>query len=231
MRVLSGMSGFAYKEWKGSFYPADLPAEGMLAHYASRFPTVEINSTFYRMPKEDVLLDWARRVPAEFTFCLKASRRITHDARLDGVEDLLEYVLRTASVLDQRRGPMLFQLPPFQRKDLARLRDFLALLPRGWRTVMEWRHSSWFDDEVYALLRDHGVALCVAEQEEGATPMVPTAPWGYVRLHRSGYTDADLAAWAARIREQPWDEVFVFFKHEEDIAGPAVAQRFADLAG
>lgn len=230
MRVLTGMSGYAYREWKGSFYPADLPAEGMLTHYATRFPTVEINSSFYRMPKEEVLLDWARQVPGAFQFCLKATRRITHDARLAGVGDLLEYVTRTANVLGSRRGPMLFQLPPWFSRDLPRLREFLDLLPRGWRTVLEWRHPSWFDDPVHDLLRERGVALCVAEQEEGPTPLVPTTSWGYVRLHRAGYTDADLAAWAARIREQPWDEAFVFFKHEENIAGPAVALRFAELA-
>jgi uncharacterized protein YecE (DUF72 family) len=142
MQVLAGVSGFSYREWRGRFYPPDLPAERMLAHYATRFPAVEINSTFYRMPKEQVLLDWAGQTPEEFTFCLKASRRITHEARLAGAADLLDYLLRTASVLGARRGPMLFQLPPTMPKDLPRLREFLALVPTAWHTVLEFRHPS-----------------------------------------------------------------------------------------
>jgi uncharacterized protein YecE (DUF72 family) len=229
MEILTGMSGYAYKEWKGTFYPADLSADGMLAHYASRFPTVEINSTFYRMPRETVLLDWASKVPDGFTFCLKASRRITHDHRLEDVGSLMEYLLRTASVLGTRRGPTLFQLPPFMKKDLTRLTGFLELLPRGWLTAIEWRHASWFDEEVYALLRAHEVALVIAETEDGTTPIEATAPWGYLRLHRSGYTDADLEAWRDRLRAMPWQRAWVYFKHEEEIAGPPIGLRFQEL--
>jgi uncharacterized protein YecE (DUF72 family) len=229
VRIAVGMSGYAYKEWKGSFYPADLPATGMLAHYATRFPTVEINNTFYRLPSERVLLDWKRQVPNGFRFTLKASRRITHQHRLKDVDSIVDYFLRNASLLAETRGPTLFQLPPFLHKDIPRLEGFLRLLPRDWTTAIEWRHPSWFDGEVEAVLRNHGVASVIADHEDGTSPFVSTAGWGYLRLHRAGYTDADLGRWAERIREQPWEECFVFFKHEEDIAGPAVAERFAKL--
>jgi uncharacterized protein YecE (DUF72 family) len=224
------MSGYAYREWKGSFYPSDLPAERMLAYYATRFPTVEINNTFYRLPSERVLLDWAAQVPAGFTFAIKASRRITHDRRLADVADLLEYLVRNVAALGERRGPLLFQLPPYFAKDVPRLASFLALLPREWRVALEWRHPSWWDDAVYELLRRHGVALVLADQDGEATPpLVPTASWGYLRLHRAGYTEADLGVWAERIGGQPWTDALVYFKHEEDIAGPAAAEAFAAL--
>jgi uncharacterized protein YecE (DUF72 family) len=231
MRILTGMSGYSYKEWRGGFYPADLPAGGMLGYYASRFPTVEINNTFYRMPKETVLLDWATQVPDGFTFSLKASRRITHDHRLGDVGTLLDYLLRNASVLGPSRGPTLFQLPPNMKKDVPRLAAFLELLPRGWQTAIEWRHASWFDEEVYALLRARDIALVVAESEDGSTPVEATAAWGYLRLHRSGYTDAGLQDWLDRIRAMPWGQAFVYFKHEEEIAGPPIGLRFQELAG
>jgi len=225
-RILTGMSGYAYKEWKGDFYPADLPADGMLGAYATRFPAVEINNTFYRMPKDTVLRDWAGQVPEDFTFCLKASRRITHDNRLQDVESLLEFVLRNAKALERKLGPLLFQLPPNMKKDLARLESFLALLPRGTRIALECRHPSWFEEDVYRLLRNREVSLVMGEQEDWAMPMAVTAPWGYLRLHRSGYTDADLLRWRDTIRAQEWSEAFVFFKHNEEIAGPPIGLKF-----
>lgn len=231
MRVLAGTSGFAYKEWSGTFYPADLGADGMLAYYAGRFPTVEINNSFYRMPKESVLRGWAAAVPPGFTFCLKASRRITHQQRLKDVAPLLEYIVRTAAVLEEKQGPMLFQLPPFLKKDVPRLRAFLDALPAGARVAIEWRHDSWHDDEVLDLLRARQVASVVAESEEGTSPMVATAPWGYLRLHRAGYREEELRIWVERITAMPWETAFVFFKHEEEIAGPAVSLRFLELAG
>lgn len=230
MRIRTGMSGYAYKEWKGSFYPADLPADAMLRHYATRFGTVEINNTFYRLPRESVLLDWGAQVPEDFLFCLKASRRITHDHRLLDTGSLMEFLLQNLSVLGPKRGPTLFQMPPNMKKDVPRLREFLSLVPKRWRAAFEWRHPSWFDEEVYDLLRAHGAALVTAEGEDGAGPLVATTSWGYLRLHRSGYAEADLAAWRDRIRAQPWDEAFVFFKHEEEIAGPATGLRFRELA-
>jgi uncharacterized protein YecE (DUF72 family) len=229
MRIRTGMSGYAYKEWKGDFYPADLPADGMLRHYATRFDTVEINNTFYRLPKETVLLDWASQVPEGFTFAIKASRRITHDQRLLDTGNLMGFLLQNLSVLGQRLGPTLFQMPPTMKKDVPRLRDFLALVPKRWRAAFEWRHPSWFDHDVYDLLRKHDAALVTAESEDGTTPVVPTASWGYVRLHRSGYTAEALAVWRDRILAQPWEEAFVYFKHEEEVAGPVVASRFSEL--
>jgi uncharacterized protein YecE (DUF72 family) len=180
MRVLTGMSGYAYPEWKGNFYPAGLPAVGMLASFATRFPTVEINNTFYRLPKETVLLDWAAQVPEGFLFSVKASRRITHDQRLLDTGSLMEFLLRNLSVLGDKRGPTLFQMPPNMKKDVPRLRDFLALVPKRWRAAFEWRHPSWFDEEVYDLLRARDAALVAAESDDSGSPVVPTASWGYL---------------------------------------------------
>ncbi|MEK7380102.1 MAG: DUF72 domain-containing protein [Gemmatimonadota bacterium] len=231
MVVQVGMSGYAYQEWKGTLYPADLPADGMLAAYAGHFPTVEINSSFYRMPSEKVLLEWASRVPEGFSFALKASRRITHNHRLKDVDDLVSYVIRNASVLGGRLGPMLFQLPPTMKKDLERLRAFLTLLPREWKIALEWRHSSWDDAEVHGLLGERGVAAVTAEFDEQDPPIRRTADWGYLRLHRPGYTREALAAWADRIRAQGWERCWVYFQHEEAVAGPQVALDFQELTG
>ena len=220
MLIQVGTSGWSYKEWKGSFYPADLPADDMLRHYSSRFPTVEINNSFYRIPKEKVLLEWAEQVPPTFRFVLKASRRITHINRLTDGDGSLGYFLRTVNVLGDRLGPTLFQCPPSLRKDLARLRDFLALVPRTWRAALEFRHDSWFTDDVYEALRAHDVALVAAEEDDGATPVVPTAAWGYLRLRRTAYSDDELRAWSDRIASQPWREAFVFLKHDEDNGTP-----------
>lgn len=223
MRILVGTSGWSYKQWKGTFYPADLPADGMLRHYATRLPTVEINNSFYRIPKEKVLLEWADQVPAEFRFVLKASRRITHINRLTDEDGSLGYFLRTANVLGEKLGPTLFQCPPSLRKDMGRLTDFLALVPRTWRAALEFRHASWFTDEVYEALRAHDVALVAVDEDEGAgAPLVPTASWGYLRLRRTIYDPSKLAAWAERIRRQPWHEAFAFLKHEEE-GGDAAA--------
>src|SRR5439155_7683924 len=227
MRVLTGTSGYAFKEWKGEFYPKDLPDGEMLRFYAGRFPAVEINNTFYRMPKEQVLLDWSSQVPDDFCFALKASQRITHHHRLKEVEDLMEYFLRVSSALGEKRGPTLFQLPPNMRKDLPRLVDFLELIPKRWRAAIEFRHASWFEDDVYEALKAKDAALCIAEQDDLATPLVATAGWGYLRLHRAAYDQAALGGWVERIRGQPWEDAFVFFKHEGDRSGPPVAVEFA----
>ncbi len=235
MQVLVGTSGYSYKEWKGTFYPEDLKEADMLRFYAERFKTVEINNTFYRMPAKDLLERWMGEVPEDFTFVLKASRRITHEKRLAAdAADSVAYFFKTAEVLGPRQGPVLFQLPPFVKKDVPRLRDFLALLPEGRPAAFEFRHETWFDDEVYETLRAGGGALCSADTdesgEEGA-PVVPTAGFGYLRLRRAGYTDDDLARWAERIRAQPWERAFVFFKHEEAGKGPAMAARFVTRLG
>ena len=234
MHIRVGTSGWSYKEWKGSFYPADLPPEGMLRHYATRLSTVEINNSFYRIPKEKVLLDWAADVPADFRFVLKASRRITHINRLADADDSLGYFLRTANVLGERLGPTLFQCPPSLRLDLTRLTDFLARVPRTWRAAMEFRHASWFTDPVYGALRAHDVALVAVDEDESegsGAPLVPTGSWGYLRLRRTEYDDAGLAAWLERIRAQPWSEAYAFLKHDEDKpTGPEAAERLRAMA-
>jgi uncharacterized protein YecE (DUF72 family) len=237
MRIAVGTSGYAYKEWKGSFYPADLPADAMLRFYGERFHTVEINNTFYRMPSEKVLLAWAAAVPDGFRFVLKASQRITHRKRIKDAGQEVEYFLRVANVLGAKLGPTLFQLPPNLKKDLPRLQDFLALIPRTWRAAFEFRHASWLEDDVFAALKSHNAALCVADTdpaEEGekdtlVVPFVATADWGYLRLRRAAYAKPDLQRWATQVTTQTWSEAFVFFKHEEAGAGPRLAAEFTGL--
>jgi len=233
MRIRVGTSGYSYKPWKGPFYPEDLPDAKMLAYYGEHLPTVEINNTFYRMPKRDVLERWAGEVPESFRFVLKASQRITHRKRLRDVGEEISYFFETAAVLGERLGPVLFQLPPFSKKDAPRLRDFLAGLPRGARAALEFRHESWFDDEVFGVLREGGAAHCLADTDEGeADPaLVATGDWGYLRLRRSEYSDAELGRWLERIRAQPWREAYVFFKHEDEGRGPDLAQRLLALLG
>ena len=227
MRALAGTSGYSYAEWKGSFYPEDLPSAEMLRFYAGKLPAVEINNTFYRMPKETVLLDWASKVPLSFRFAIKASQRITHYGRLKDVASEVEYFTRVTSVLGERRGPTLFQLPPNLKKDLPRLAEFLEVLPRGWRSAFEFRHSSWFEDDVYQTLRAKDAALVIADHDDFETPAVRTASWGYARLHRLTYDDAGLAAWRERLAGLGADELYVFFKHDETAgSGPAAAEAF-----
>ncbi len=233
MLLRAGTSGWSFKEWKGSFYPQDLPDDGMLGYYAGRFPTVEINNTFYRMPRESVLLDWASKVPAAFRFAIKASQRITHYGRLkpDEVADSVEYFTRLTNELGERRGPTLFQLPPNLKKDLPRLTEFLDLLPRGWRSAFEFRHSSWFDDAVYSALRERDAALCIADHDDFETPLVRTAGWGYARLHRLNYDAPALAAWRTRLESLGGEELYVFFKHDETVgSGPQAAEMFTRAA-
>ena len=198
----------------------------MLRFYGERFSTVEINNTFYRMPSEKVLSNWSTQVPDDFAFVLKVPRRITHEKKLKNVADDVAYLVKTAAALGKKRGPLLFQLPPFFRKDLAVLRDFLGLLPRDGQAALEFRHQSWFDDEVYAVLREHNAALCVADADsELSVPFVTTAAWGYLRLRREDYSDKDIRSWVKRVQDQPWKEAFVFFKHEDAGKGPELATR------
>jgi uncharacterized protein YecE (DUF72 family) len=233
VRLLAGTSGFAFKEWKGSFYPDDLPADGMLGFYAERFPTVEINNTFYRLPKEHVLRDWAAQVPETFTFAIKASQRITHFARLKpAAKDPLDFLLRNTEVMGGRLGAILFQLPPNLEKDVDRLRAFLDLLPGDRRFSIEFRHSSWFDEDVVSELRSRDVALCISEQDDFITPPVPTASWGYLRLHRFDYNPATLADWGKRVHDFGWSDAYVYFKHDEatgetgPMSGPSAVDAF-----
>jgi uncharacterized protein YecE (DUF72 family) len=232
MRLYAGTSGFSYDEWKGIFYPEDLPADGRLRFYAERLPAVEINNTFYRLPKRGVLESWASQVPESFRFAIKASRRITHQKRLADAGSETEYLLRTVATLGDRLGPLLFQLPPYLRKDLPRLAGFLELLPAGTRAAFEFRHETWADAEVRELLGSRGCALVVSEtDEEPEAELIATATWGLLRLRRCDYTDAELAARVERVAAAGWNEAYVFFKHEEEAAGPAMALRFLELAG
>jgi len=230
--LLAGTSGYAFKEWKGVFYPDGLPESNWLGFYSGKFPTVEINNTFYRLPKRDVLLGWAEQVPEQFTFAIKASQRITHFARLkEESASALDYLLQTTSALGSRLGPTLFQLPPNMQKDTQRLKGFLGLLPPGRRFAIEFRHESWFDDEVFGALRDRDVAMVVAEQEEFKCPVQATASWGYLRLHRLDYDEAALGAWARRVGEQSsWSDAYVYFKHDEGVgSGPPAVDAFVRL--
>jgi uncharacterized protein YecE (DUF72 family) len=228
MKLHAGTSGYAFKEWKGSFYPGDLKDDAMLGYYASKFPTVEINNTFYRLPKEHVLQDWAAQVPEPFSFAIKASQRITHHARLKPeCASAVEFLLKNTSSLAGRLGPILFQLPPNLKKDVDRLRVFIDTLPADRRYTIEFRHESWFDEDVFAALRARDIALCITEQPEFASPVVATATWGYARLHRFDYDAPMLAEWATRLAAQPWNEAYVFFKHDEGIgSGPPAVDAF-----
>ena len=231
MRLLAGTSGYAFKEWKGSFYPEGVKDDGMLGYYATRFPTVEINNTFYRMPRENVLLDWASQVPDTFTFAIKASQRITHHARLKPEsKELVGYLLQNTSLLGGKLGPVLFQLPPNMKKDLDRLQTFLDILPHGRKFAFEFRHSSWFEEDVVDALRAKDAAITIIDQDDFATPPIASASWGYVRLHRLDYNAQSLAQWAERVREHNWSDVYVYFKHDEGIgSGPPAVDAFVKL--
>ncbi len=224
-RIVAGASGYSFKEWKGRFYPEKIKPEEMLAYYAERLPTVEINNTFYRMPKASVLENWTATTPASFRFTIKASRRITHIARLK-VETAAEptgFLYRNLAALGAKRGAVLFQLPPNLKKDLPRLTEFLRVLPEGHSAAFEFRNDTWFADDVYDALKAAGAALCLSEREDNAPPpLVETAPWGYVRLRLETYSEADLQQWARRLETTSWREIFVYFMHEP--TAPAYAR-------
>jgi uncharacterized protein YecE (DUF72 family) len=228
MHLYTGTSGFAYKEWKGAFYPEDVRNDGMLAYYATQFRAVEINNSFYRMPAEKTLAQWSEQVPPHFRFVLKAPQRITHFTRLkQESKDPLEYFLKTAASLGPQLGPLLFQLPPNLKLDLPRLQTFLSWIPAHVRVAFEFRHSSWFEEPVYDALRAANAALCIADTEEEQTPRMATASdWGYLRLRRVAYSEADVAEWAGWTRAQAWSDAFVFFKHEDAGTGPRLAKEF-----
>jgi uncharacterized protein YecE (DUF72 family) len=230
MRVRVGTSGYNYPEWKGHFYPADLPAKAMFDFYAARFRTVEINYTFYRMPTTKNAESWRAQAPDGFSYTLKAPRRITHDRKLKDADDLVRAFCDAAQGLGEARACLLFQLPPTFRCDVARLRDVLAAIPAGLRPAFEFRHDSWLTDEVYAALEAGGAALCVADFGDKTTPLRPTSRHGYFRLRDEGYTLDDIARWSDEVaaRAGDWDEVYVYFKHEDEGKGPAFARLFVD---
>jgi len=232
MKWYVGTSGYSYKEWKGNFYPDKLPQKEMLEFYASKLSTVEINNTFYRMPRASMVEEWATRVPDTFRFVFKASQRITHFKRLKNCEDETGYLLNTVSAIGDRLGAVLFQMPPNMKKDIDRLRDFLTTLPRGTRAAFEFRHPSWRDNDVFEALRASNLAWCIADTEKAEdAPIVSTADWGYLRLRRPDYDEAGLHAWVARILDEGWRHAFVFFKHEDEGAGPRMAAALLRAVG
>jgi uncharacterized protein YecE (DUF72 family) len=227
MRVLCGTSGYNYDPWRGPFYPEDLPKARMLAYYASRLDTVEINYSFYRKPTAKLLSGWATQVPERFRFALKAWQRITHHARLRESSDLVASFADAARALGPRLAPTLYQLPPNLKADVSLLRDFLNQLPRDLPAAFEFRHQSWFADGTFRALQESGAALCVAESDELATPRVRTARFGYLRLRRAAYDDAELRSWADWLRQAGFaEDVFVYFKHEDEATGPRLAEQF-----
>lgn len=231
MKLHVGTSGYSYKEWKGNFYPEDLPAKEMLAFYSRKLPAVEINNTFYRLPQPSMIENWKEQVPKRFRFSIKASQRITHIKRINNVADETKYLLETAALLEDRLGVVLFQLPPNMKKDTARLAAFLDLLPAATRTAFEFRHETWFDEDVFGLLRAKDCALVVSDTDEKPlTEIISTARWGYLRLRRAAYDEKDLAEWMRRVQDQKWNDAFVFFKHEDEGVGPKLAAQFLGLA-
>lgn len=231
MKIYVGTSGYAYKAWQGKFYPEKISTAEMLRFYSERLGTVEINNTFYRMPTERVLEAWAGQVPDDFIFAFKAPQSITHLKRLHNVREETEYLLRTLSILSSRLGPVLFQFPRSFRSDHQALQDFLALLPRTISCAFEFRSSSWLNDGILNLLRARDCSLCIADLDEAPVrDIITTASWGYLRLRRSDYSDAELSDWAKKILAQKWKRAFVFFKHEEEAKGPKMAVQFQKLA-
>src|ERR1043165_5219181 len=231
MNLYVGTSGYSYPKWKGKFYPKDLPAKEMLHYYGEQFRSVESNSTFRGMPKHEALVKWAAEVPADFKFAIKAPQQITHIKRLKDSKDLVANMFEVATVLNGRLGPVLFQLPPNFKKDTARLTDFLSLLPKRSRAAFEFRHETWFDDEILVLLKKHKVALCIAEADnELKVPFVATADWGYLRLRKENYTDAELKVNVKNGQRQNWSDAYAYFRHEDTAKGPKFAKRFLELA-
>jgi uncharacterized protein YecE (DUF72 family) len=224
-RLTAGASGYSFKEWRGDFYPQTIKPDAMLRWYAERLPTVEINNTFYRMPRTEVLENWAKSTPEDFRFAIKASRRITHMARLksDTAAEPLDFLYKNLAALGTKRGPVLFQLPGSIKKDLPRLTEFLRLLPDGHSAAFEFRNDTWFVDDVYEALKGAGAALCLSEREDNAPPpLVETAPWGYVRLRLEAYSDGDLQKWAEKLAATRWRDIYVYFMHEP--TAPAYAK-------
>jgi uncharacterized protein YecE (DUF72 family) len=231
MKLHIGTSGYGYKEWKGIFYPEKISPHDMLHFYGERFNTVEINYTFYHMPTVAGLTSWAEQVPEDFSFALKAPQVITHMKLLKNVHEETRYFFKTMSVLGKKVGPALFQLPGSYRANQGALEGFLDQIPVTSPCAFEFRSKSWFKKEILELLRTKGCSLCTADTDEKpAEEIISTAPWGYLRLRRSDYTDADLSRWLERILAQEWERVYVFFKHEDEAKGPELARRFRELA-
>jgi uncharacterized protein YecE (DUF72 family) len=230
-RLLTGTSGYNFPEWKGSFYPPKLPSAKWLEYYAQQLGTVEINYTFYRMPNAKTIAGWNAATPEGFIFVVKAPQRITHFARLRNIDEPLRLFLETVGKLHAKLGPVLFQLPPNFKKDIVALGDLLTQFPSHVRCACEFRHASWWSDDVYDLLRTANAALCVAHTEEGTTPFEVTADFGYVRLRDEGYAAEELQGWVEKLKAPAWTDAFVFFKHEEKGIGPKLAAQLQAIWG
>jgi uncharacterized protein YecE (DUF72 family) len=231
MTLYVGTSGYSYKEWKGSFYPEKISANEMLSYYASRLPAVELNNSYYRLPERSTFETWRRQTPENFRFSVKAPRSITLYRRLKGVGAQTKQMLETVAALEDRLGTLLFRMPENMKKDLACLESFLKQLPAETTAAFDFRHPTWFDDDVRELLRSHNRVLVVSDTDElPATEIDKTADWGYVRLRRVRYSTAELTAWAKRIKVQKWKKTFVFFKHEDEGTGPKLAAQFINLS-
>jgi uncharacterized protein YecE (DUF72 family) len=231
MKIYAGTSGYGYKEWKGLFYPEKIQPKDMLHFYSERLNTVEVNYTFHHMPTVAGVTSWAEQVPDDFIFSLKAPQVITHFKLLKNVKEEATYFFKTMALLGGKTGPALFQLPGSFRANPAVLEEFLKLIPKNIPCAFEFRSKSWFGKDILTLLRSYGCSTCTADWDEHpAEEIISTAPWGYLRLRRSDYTDEDLIQWLERVLAQPWDKAFVFFKHEEGAKGPELARRFQKLA-
>jgi uncharacterized protein YecE (DUF72 family) len=231
MNLFVGTSGYSYKEWKGNFYPEDIPAKEMLSYYARRLPAVEINNTFYRLPQPAMIENWRDQVPESFRFSIKATQRITHIKRLKNCAEETKFLIETIGLLGHRLGVVLFQLPPNSKKDTERLKDFLASLPPTTRAAFEFRHESWHEEDTLSLLRARNCALVVSDTDEKPlSEIVSTSDWGYLRLRRTSYEDQELGNWMVRVQDQKWKDAFVFFKHEDEGVGPKLAAQFLGLA-
>jgi uncharacterized protein YecE (DUF72 family) len=233
MNIHVGTSGYGYKEWKGIFYPEKTSPKEMLRFYAEHLGAVEINYTFYHMPTAGVLASWKEQVPNDFAFALKAPQVITHLKQLRDVGEETDYLFKTLSVLGEKLGPVLFQFPKsfHAKKNRPALEDFLPLIPGNVSCAFDFRSPTWLDSGIAELLRERSCSLCFEDTDEHPTDeIISTASWGYLRLRRSDYTEADLLQWAKRILAQEWERVFVFFKHEDEAKGPEMAMRFLELA-
>jgi uncharacterized protein YecE (DUF72 family) len=231
MNTWIGTSGFQYTEWKGNFYPEDLPAAKMLPFYSERLNTTEINYTFHRIPSAKTIDNWKQLTPEKFRFALKAPQKITHWMKLRDCADTLRYFCDTVSALGEKLGPILFQLPPNFKKDTFILADFVNSLPNELAAAFEFRHESWFADDVWEIFKSGNVALCLNETADFAAPKIPTANFGYLRLRREDYAKTDIERWALFVREQKsnWKDAFVYFKHEESGIGPAWAREMVQI--
>lgn len=228
-----GTSGYNFPEWRGSFYPPKLPSAKWLEYYAQQLGTVEINYTFYRTPSAKTIAGWDAATPETFTFVLKAPQRITHFARLRNIDEPLRRFIDIIRKLNAKLGAILFQLPPNMKKDVGLLGDLLTQFPADVRAACEFRHVSWWSDDVFELLRSTNTALCVADTEAGTTPLVATADFGYVRLRDEGYSPEGLQEWKQKVQDlgRSWTDAYVFFKHEEKGIGPKLAAEFRTLFG